>query len=216
MIVLIFASGSLKKTAAVFALIDQAELIIAVDGGANHCSSLNIAPEILVGDFDSIDLAVLAEYEQKDTEIHRHPMSKDATDLELALDLALDRGTSTIWLLGGLGGRWDMSLSNIMLGASDKYTQCEMSLLGEDCIMHILRSQKTHSIHGKSGQTLSLLPLGGDVEGINISGFEYPLTDQTLQFGVSLGLSNVLTGDLATISFRKGVLLSIQLLSNPI
>ncbi len=215
MIALIFASGTLKKNTQLDLLLEQAGLLIAADGGANHCSDLGITPEILVGDLDSIDMAVLASYERGNVEIHRYPVNKNATDLELALDLAISRGASTVWMLGALGGRWDMSLSNIMLGASEKYANSDIRLLGDDFVMHILRPQQIYALKGKAGQTVSLLPLVGDVEEVNLTGFKYPLIDQTIRFGTSLGLSNVHTGDNSTVRFTKGTLLCVQLLSDP-
>lgn len=216
MIGLIFANGNLQQTAHLHTLVDQAKLIVAADGGANHCRSLGIVPDILVGDLDSIDRATLNILEQEDTAIYRHPSNKDATDLELALDLAIAKGASIIWLLGVLGGRWDMSLSNIMLGANKKYAHSDIRLLGEDCVMHIMRAQKTYNIEAKPGQTVSLLPLGGDVEGLNLHGFQYPLRDHTAPLGTSLGLSNVIKSEGATVTFRSGMLLLVQLLSKPL
>lgn len=215
MISIIFASGTLKRTPQLELVLERAELLIAADGGANHCSDLGIIPDILVGDLDSIDSTVLASNEQGDTEIHRHPANKNATDLELSLDLAISRGASTIWMLGALGGRWDMSLSNVMLGASDKYADIDIRLLGDDCVLHIMHPEQIYTIQGQAGQTVSLLPLGGDVEEIHLTGFQYPLIDQTIRLGASLGLSNVHTGDDSTVRFNKGTLLCIQLFANP-
>jgi len=210
MLALIFANGIMKKTTEMQVLIDQADLVLAADGGAGHCSRLGIFPDILVGDFDSIDAATLKRYQEENIETHRHPVQKNATDLELALDLAMEKGATTIWMVGILGGRWDMSLANIMLGASDKYKGIRISLLGTDCIMHVLQPYKSFTINGTPGQTVSLLPLKGDVHGITLTGFEYPLSNHTIPYGASLGVSNVLVKDQGTILCTKGVLLCVQ------
>jgi thiamine pyrophosphokinase len=215
MLALIFASGTLTKTTELQNLVAQADIFLAADGGANHCHRLDITPDILVGDFDSINTATLTKYQKEGIEIHRHPVQKDAIDLEISLDLARYRGATTIWLVGVLGGRWDMSLANIMLTASDKYKDIRLSLLGPDCTMHIFHPGQSHSVSGFPGQTISLLPLKDDVHGITLTGFKYPLNDHTISFGASLGISNNLINDQGRISFTKGVLICVQLFDHP-
>ena len=209
MTVVIFANGVLNQLPELDKLIGQAELVIAADGGANHCDQLGITPDILLGDFDSIDPAVLTTYQDKGVVIKRHPPQKDATDLELALDLAVARGGQTIWLLGVLGGRWDMSLANIMLAGSAKYQGQNILLAGQDCIMQILHAGSSHTITGQPDQKVSLLALQGDVRGVTLTGFAYPLTQQTIVFGSSLGVSNIMLTNEATVHHAEGTLLCV-------
>lgn len=209
MFALILANGILDHLPDVPVLLRQADLVIAADGGANHCAKLGITPDILLGDLDSIDPAILAAYERDGVAIHRHPTRKDATDLELALDLAVGKGARTIQLVGALGGRWDMSLANIMLAASDKYRGQEIFLLGEKCSMQILHPGKAHTVNATAGQKVSLLPLKGDVHGVTLTGFEYPLTDHTIHFGSTLGVSNITNKRKATVQQREGILLCV-------
>jgi thiamine pyrophosphokinase len=209
MIVLIFANGMLDHSPELATLLKQANLLIAADGGANHCARLGITPDILLGDLDSITPEILATYENEGIAIHRHPTRKDATDLELALDLAMQKGARTVWLVGALGGRWDMSLANIMLAAGDKYKGHEIFLLGQDCSMQILHPGKVHTVSSTPDQKISLLPLRGDVRGVTLTGFEYPLTQHTIPFGSTLGVSNILQNDQATVQHTEGVLLCV-------
>lgn len=209
MLALIIANGKLNHSADLVALLNQADFLIAVDGGANHCASLGITPDILLGDLDSITPAILEELENKEVPIHRHPTRKDATDLELAVDLAIDKGATTVWLAGVLGGRWDMSIANIMLAASDKYTDQEMFLLDKDCSMQILHPGKIYTINGVPQQRVSFLPLKNEVCDVTLRGFEYPLTLHTMPFGSTLGVSNIIKNPQATVKHSKGVLLCI-------
>ena len=209
MIALIIANGNLDHSSDLAPLFKQAELLIAADGGANHFARLGVTPDILLGDLDSINPAILATYQNEGVSIHRHPRRKDATDLELALDLALEKGAQTIWLLGTLGGRWDMSLANIMLAANDKYKDQEILLLGQNCSMQILHPGKVHKVRGMVDQNVSLLPLKDDAHGVTLSGFEYPLTQHTIPFGSTLGVSNILKNNEATVQHTEGVLLCV-------
>ncbi len=210
MITLIFVNGVLHQSPNLNALVEQADLIIAADGGANHCEDLGITPDILLGDLDSINPSILATYESKGITIHRHPKQKDATDLELALDLATHQGAQTIWLVAALGGRWDMSLANIMLAANSKYQGLEVFLLDQDCSTRILHPGKTHTMSGLPGQRVSLLPLKGDVEGVTLTGFEYPLNHHFIPFGSTLGISNIIKTNQATEQHSAGTLLCVE------
>ncbi|MFW2367159.1 MAG: thiamine diphosphokinase, partial [Desulforhopalus sp.] len=90
--VFIFANGDLGRPHLLTPFIDQSDLLIAADGGANHCFQLNITPDILLGDLDSIRPAVLNHYRKTEVAISKYPTEKDATDLEIALDLAQEKG----------------------------------------------------------------------------------------------------------------------------
>jgi thiamine pyrophosphokinase len=208
LITIIFANGNLDPSPEIDALLKKADLIIAADGGANHCAQLGINPDILLGDLDSIHPKILESYKSEGIVINRHPKRKDATDLELALDLAVEKGSRSVWLVGALGGRWDMSLANIMLAAGDKYKHLKTSMLGRDCSMQILHPA-THTIIGKPGQKVSILPLKGDAHGVTLTGFEYPLRDHTIPFGSSIGVSNIMEKDQGTVQFTQGILLCV-------
>jgi thiamine pyrophosphokinase len=209
MFAVIFANGKLDNPPSLSPLLKQADLIVAADGGANHCAGLGITPDILLGDLDSIDAAILATYRRDGVTIHRHPRAKDATDLELALDLAVSRGARTIRLVAALGGRWDMSLANIMLAANEKYRGQEVYLSGENCIMRILHPGEPHTITAVPDQKVSFLPIKGDVHGVTLRGFVYPLTAHSILFGSSLGVSNIMAKSTATVQHREGILLCV-------
>lgn len=208
--VVIFANGQLESQADLRSFHLDADLLIAADGGANHCDALGLLPDILIGDLDSISPALLESYQTRSVEVHRHPAEKNATDLELALDLALKRGASQVMLIGVLGGRWDMSISNIMLVAADCYKNLSITLVGRDCTMRILHPGREHCITGRLGDTISLLPLSGAARGVTLSGFAYPLSNQQIDFGSSRGVSNILKARQASVWFREGVLLCIR------
>lgn len=205
----IFVNGILDPEHDPADILKDTDLIIAADGGADHCRKLDITPDILIGDLDSIDPALVETYSQKKVVIHRHPKKKDATDLELAIDLAVAKKAEEIRLLGALGGRWDMSIANILLAAADKYQKQHIILLGRDCCLRIFHPGTEHLLRGTPGQKVSFMPLKNDAQGVTLTGFEYPLKDHTITFGSSLGVSNIMTDSTATVQHREGVLLCI-------
>ena len=212
MLTLIFANGEPATPSDLAGLLSRAGLVIAADGGADHCARLGIVPHVLIGDLDSVEAATLQKCQDQGTVIHGHPPEKDATDLELALDLALARGATAAWLFGALGGRWDMSLANLLLSAREKYRHLPITLTGRDCRMHIIHAGEPFTVHpAQSGRKVSLLPLGGDAQGITLEGFKYPLQDASLPFGSSRGISNVIAAGAGTVRLRRGVLLCVCL-----
>jgi thiamine pyrophosphokinase len=100
-----------------------------------------------------------------------------------------------------------MTVSNILLAVHIKFSQLSIHLLDGLDELVILQGISQYDIHGRPGDTLSLVPLGGDACGITTHGLVYPLTDDTLYFGSSRGVSNVIISDQAQVSMREGILL---------
>jgi len=208
MIVLILANGELHPSPALLQIAKDADLVIAADGGARHCKVLERLPDTLIGDLDSIPQELLKGFKSGEIKILQYPERKNATDLELTIDHAITKGATQIYFAGMLGGRWDMSLSNIFLLAQDKYEKIGLSIMSDDCVLHILHPGK-HSYTTEIGQRVSLLPLKEDGKNITLTGFEYPLEKHTIPFGSSRGLSNVTSNTTLQIQHSNGVLLML-------
>ena len=204
----IVANGEIHPSDA--ARLHEADLIIAADGGAVHCDGFGVVPDLIVGDLDSADPELVKQLAAAGAHIQRHPARKDQTDLELAVAEAVGRGAVTVTIIGGLGGRWDMTLATALGLSSTMLTGITTRLVAGSTEITLLRGGNHLSIHGHPGDTLSLLPLGGDASGVTLKGMEYPLNDAILQTGTALGVSNVITGGKAEISLKRGMLLCIH------
>ena len=209
--VVIFANGELTAVDKAAELAGKADLIIAVDGGANHCRALEITPQILLGDLDSIAPDLLHSYEQNNVTIHRYAADKDKTDLELALDLAVAKQATRITILAALGGRWDMSFANLHLLAAPQYAGVEILLMEPGTTIGTCRGGEDRFFTFPPGTTISLLPISDHVTGVTLSGFKYPLTNETLSSSSSRGVSNVLTEETGHLMVTSGVLLWMAL-----
>jgi thiamine pyrophosphokinase len=110
-------------------------------------------------------------------------------------------------VLGGLGARWDQTLANMMLPSNAKLHHLNISFL--DGNQRIYSVHHEADIHGSPGDTVSLIPIGGDVHGIKTQGLEYPLKEESLFLGATRGVSNVMLCDRATVSVKQGHLLCI-------
>lgn len=205
----IFANGKLSHKLSVSSLLKPDDLLIAADGGAAHMQGLNLLPKAAIGDFDLLDADSLNALENAGVEIFRFPIKKDLTDLELALQYAQSQGIRDVLILGALGNRWDQTMANLLLPAAAAYVDLNIRLVDESQEMTLVRTGQTLQLDGQAGDTLSLIPLAGDASGITTQGLEYPLERETLSFGNTRGISNVLLGDSASVSVEKGILLCV-------
>lgn len=208
---IIFANGDPHAGTMVQRVLDQASeaLIIAADGGVRVADFFEIPLDIVIGDMDSVDLNRLAELAQTGVEVQQHPAEKKQTDLELALLLAVERGADWIRIVGGVGDRLDQTLSNVYLTALPELRTLDVRLVSGEQEAWLLQDHETH-IHGQAGDTLSLLPLTGEVTGVKTENLYYPLEYETLYFGPARGISNVLKASHASVRVDNGVLLVIH------
>lgn len=204
----IVANAPVFDVAPFAALMRDADLIIAADGGGNALDRLGLLPQLVVGDLDSLRLATQERFRAAGVTIVAYSPAKDETDLELALLHAVRRGAQRIDVLGALGGRWDQSLANVALLALPELAACTVRLLDANQELFLVRDRAT--IDGQRGATVSLIPLGGPAHGITTQGLEYALADATLEFARSRGISNVLEAPPAHISLTSGMLLVVH------
>ena len=205
----IFANGQLSSPQASRSALRPGDLLIAADGGSHHCLSLGLVPDVLIGDFDSLDEAELAGMQASDVEMIRHPVHKDFTDLELALKYARQRGAQEILVFAALGARWDQTLANLLLPAASDLQESLIVLMDGPQEIRLLRGGETLEVQGQPGDTLSLVPLGGDALGVTTGHLEYPLDGETLFFGATRGISNVFLSKTALVRLEAGLLLCI-------
>lgn len=205
----LLANGPLTPSPAIRQVISTADRLIGVDGGSRHLRHLGVRPHLAVGDMDSIPADLLQDYRQAGVELHLHPPKKDATDLELALELAITRGATSISILGGTGGRLDHTLGNLFLLARCLPVGIPACIMDQEQCIHL--TDQTLTLSGAVGDTLSLLPATPEACGVSLAGLEYPLQDATLTFGTSLGMSNVFVETQATVTIGSGRLFVFHL-----
>ncbi len=213
---IVFANGRLPDIAAHPLVAKPGDLIIAADGGARNCRAHGLVPDVVVGDFDSLPEAELAALAAAGAEVVGHPARKDHTDLDLALQLAVARGADEVLVHGALGRRWDMTLANVLLGMAPHLAGARIGFVDERQVLWPLRGGSTLRLTGRRGDTVSLIPLCGDAQGVTTSGLEWPLTQDTLTYGTTRGVSNALTGDAATIALDQGLLLCVHTQSSAV
>lgn len=189
---------------------DEGAIVIAADGGLSLAAPLGLDVAAVVGDMDSVDPVELAAAEHRGARIERHPVDKDATDLQLALDAAVAAGADDITVVGGSGGRIDHLLANATLLASDRYAAVSLRWLTPGATVIVCDTRRPVTIDGGEGDLVSLIPIGGRVSDITATGLRWPLEHATLDAGSTRGVSNVLTAPPATVSVGDGTLLIVH------
>jgi thiamine pyrophosphokinase len=207
---IIFANGDVPDRKTIERWITPTDRIIAADGGTRNALSMGMTPHVVIGDLDSLAEADREQLERAGVPLIVYPTHKDYTDLELALRYALAQGVTEIIIFSALGGRWDQSLANLMLLSLPELAHVTTRIIDRTVSIEAIRDRA--EITGRAGDTLSLIALKGDAHGVTIEGCEYPLRDATLPFGATLGISNVLTQDVVTITVKQGQILVVHTL----
>jgi thiamine pyrophosphokinase len=192
-------------------------VVVAADGGARHAAALGLRIDRWVGDGDSLGEAAIADLVAAGVPVERSSPDKDESDTELAILAALELGASAISVLGALGGpRADHAVANLTLLSMPALAGLDVRLVAGDARVRLLRAPRSDGspssveLDGRVGDLVSLLPVGGDAEGVSTAGLAYPLDDEPLLDGLTRGLSNRRRAPLATVTLRSGRLLVVE------
>lgn len=206
---IIFAGGTLQHGPAVASALVKGQLIIAADSGAALALDYGKVPAFVVGDFDSLTDDVRQRLEQLGSQFIPALAEKDETDTELAILTALEKGASSLTLLGALGGqRFEHSIANILLLAG--FETVPIELVDGSSRAWLLQGPGETEIVGKEGDLLSLFPLTGSASGVETEHLYYPLRREVLQFGRPRGISNVLLDQTAKVRLSEGLLMVVH------
>jgi len=183
----------------------DAELVVAADSGVRHARPLGVAPDLIVGDFDSATEAELAPYPAVPR--RRHPVRKDLLDLELALLEATARGATELLIVGALGGRLDQTLAALLIAARYRETG-GVTLHSGHAAAYPLTGGERVALELLPGQPFSVLSLA-PVSVVSLEGASYPLRRTDLPFGVGLGVSNEVAASPLTVTLHSGLALLV-------
>jgi thiamine pyrophosphokinase len=175
---------------------DQAiDLVIAADAGALLARPLGLRLDLIVGDADSLGETRLAEFASAGIAIERAPTDKDASDTELALLAAAERGAAELVVLGAFGGRLDHALANVWILAHPALDERTVALLDGRARVRLLTAGAALDLDSRAGNLVTLLPFDGPALGVTTRGLRWPLAGATLPVGFSRGLSNEVVAD---------------------
>lgn len=207
MLAVIAAGGQAPARAQLEHYLKRAQLVIAADSGANYLAENGMAPDVLLGDFDSIDPAVLRQFQDGGVELITVPAEKDDTDTMLAARIAASRGADEVVLLGGLGGRLDHALANILVLSFLEGQGIRARMVGRNETVY--HASGSHTVCGCVGDTVSIFPYMGEATVLMKGGMKYPLDHLHLTGEYPIGVSNVLSREQSPLEIQGRVLVII-------
>ena len=199
----VFCGGDPVSRACVESTMTAGAYIICADKGLRLAEGLGLTPDLIIGDFDSIDQRPVGD------NVLTYPVEKDDTDLMLAIKTALEMGYDRFQIYGALGGRLDHTLGNI---------QSLMYLLTRGAWGEIIADDQHIAMYTKGeyrflrreGWSLSFFAYSGEVSAFSVHGTKYEADNCLLKNDFPLGISNKVTAGEAVMSFGSGTVLAVQ------
>lgn len=189
----------------------QPDCIIGIDRGLDFCYRNQIHPDYILGDFDSIDKEILDYYEnQSEIPVKRYKPEKDATDTRIGLELAINLGSSRVFLLGATGGRLDHYMGNLQSLTAARREGVEAWILDSRNALTVLDKPAVISRNEQFGTYISFFSMSDQVEGLTLTGFKYPLHEYTMTNFDGIGVSNEIQEETAKVEFSKGLVLMVM------
>ncbi len=198
----LFLNGRLPHVKIIKKYIHKNTLIIAADGGANKIKKLKIVPKIIIGDLDSLSASNKKFYESKKIKIIVKS-DQNTTDFEKSLNYLIANKVKDVNVFGATGMRPDHALNNFSI-LKRYYRKINTVLVTNEFEGFYL--PKRFIFNYKTGQTVSLIPMPL-ANGIKTKGLEFPLKNETLEFGKREGALNKSNSEKVAISFSSGDLL---------
>ena len=206
--IIIFANGELPDIEKARSILRDDDYIICADGGTRHASSLDLMPALIIGDMDSAESSLLQKLGADGVPIERYSRDKNETDLELAINKAVELNPKEIVIVAALGGRLDQTLANIALLTDPRLSNFDIRL--DDGAEEIFFCRDQAEVKGRSGDIVSLIPWSGEVAGIQTANLKWQLSNETLYPEKTRGISNEMTADVASIKLSSGLLLIVH------
>lgn len=187
----------------------EKDYLIAVDGGIMYCQILEVEPDLLLGDFDSVNeewkeaintiaLRVPEKVEQLCPE-------KDDTDMYAALKRGLEAGYRDFRIYGGTGGRLEHTIANIQCLLFLKHQGAKGYIMDGSGMMLVVENESVSFRREMEGY-LSVFSLGKEARGVTLTGLKYPLDGYTMKNDYPIGISNEFIGEEATVTVEDGQL----------
>ncbi len=189
------------------------QMITAIDGGLEKTEELGIVPTHIVGDFDTVKENVLKKYiGNKNIVVRRLCPEKDATDTEVAVNMAIEEGCDEVDIIAGTGTRIDHTIANIHTLQLFLEKGINAIIANENNRIRLINKNiKIHRSHA-FGKYISFLPFTDIVEGLTLKGFKYPVKDMSVKKSewMSLGVSNEITDEICYVEIKKGIVIMIE------
>ncbi|MBO8165881.1 MAG: thiamine diphosphokinase [Kosmotoga sp.] len=207
--------GGKKDSSDVFLrkVVGLSSYVVAVDSGAEYLRELNIIPDLLIGDLDSIDPETLNWCLSKKVKVIKFSHDKDETDTELALKELASMGFESVLLLTAMGEREDHFLATLLLLLQFSRT-FELKILSERLEIGLVYGYRT--LPAVPSETWSIFPLGESIPRVTLKGFKYELNAKKMPFEKPFGVSNIALKNEVEITAEEGKVVYFRWLKRPL
>jgi thiamine pyrophosphokinase len=190
--------------------VTDSDLRVGVDGGAAHWLGQNLPPQILIGDWDSLEEDPTQNPQYQSAQILTLPRVKDRSDLFYALEVLESFKIQELLCFGFNGGRPDHQLSNLMEFAHFAARERKIAAIGEDAEYYWVSPSTPLELSADSdgSRVVSVFAWNGEASGVSLKGMEYSLKDKKLAPS-SRGLSNLIKSDRVGVRVKRGLLLVV-------
>lgn len=178
------------------------DYVICADGGLEKVKNLNLRPNLILGDFDSVDSSVLESYKLLNIETVTFPSEKDYTDMELAIEYAINKGYKDIILTGASGTRLDHTVANMLLIEKYYIKDIKIKIIDNNNLIQMVNDNMIIPV--RKNYFVSIIPLSENIEGLTLEGFKYPLNNINVERGSTLCVSNEVTESFGVVKLKKG------------
>ncbi|WP_404452550.1 thiamine diphosphokinase [Virgibacillus necropolis] len=189
---------------------EKIDIWIGADRGSLTIIMNGIKPDYALGDFDSINKQEEITIEKGSKSFTKFPVEKDQTDIEIAIEKALELNSDIIYFFGVTGGRLDHGLINIQMLYMLLKRKCTGIIIDNSNRIEVFEPGSYQIFSEKEFPNISFVPFSEDVKGLSLSGFYYPLQNYHLFWGSTRCISNKLLLNNGTFSFDEGILLLIK------
>lgn len=191
---------------------NEGDYVIAVDGGYLYSKVSELAPDLIVGDFDSVGEAEreelsLMKLTAPERIVELNPC-KDDTDTLAALRIGLEMGYRNFHIYAALGGRLEHTIANIQCLHFLKNHGAKAYILDASCMMTLIQNETVAFQKNMEGY-LSLFSLNEKAKGVTIKNMKYPLEHTELANDFPIGISNEFIGEAGEVTVEDGTLLAI-------
>ncbi len=199
----IFSGAEIDEYKFVASYLRSDDFVICADSGLRHAEKLNITPDLIIGDFDS-----LGRIPEGVKDVITLPCEKDVTDTYAAAEAAVESGATEVVIFGAVGTRLDHTLGNIATLEYLHENNVIARIIDGHNDLRLIKNEKV-TVNKENGTFLSVVPLDYELNGVTLSGVKYPLENARILRPRTLTISNEITAEYAEISVKSGTALVI-------
>lgn len=199
---LIISSGTITNYNRLESVVKESDFIICADGGMDHIMKVNLLPDLVLGDLDSISENALKYIEEKNIPVQKFSSIKDTTDTGLAVDYLIEKGLEEVILMGVTGTRQDHTMANIFLLNQLYEKGIKGKIIDDNNIIYLVDSYL--ELEYVENSFISVIPITEDGIEVSLSGFFYNLDKEKIKFGSTCGVSNKIIEENGMVRIHKG------------